>query len=248
MINSLRSEWIKVRTVRVNFVLGAIAAAFPIVIVALIAALASNEANAADDLVGVVTATMVLTSMLLGVIGALNLTSEYSHNTIRSSFAATPQRSRLLLAKAAVAAVSTFVAAAIIEIIAYLVGATILSSRNAEVTLSGSDKAAMLGAVVLATLLALFGYGLGLIIRNSPATVAILILWPLLLENIARAVLSAAGVEQQTAWLPYQSAIIMANPDLDAAEPGRLHGAIYMGAVVIGLVIIGFAVNERRDA
>ena len=73
MINLFRSEWIKVRTVRVNFVLGLIAAAFPVVVIALIAALSSDERGTARDLVGAVTGTMVLTSLLLGVIGALNL-------------------------------------------------------------------------------------------------------------------------------------------------------------------------------
>ena len=248
MIDLLRSEWIKVRTVRVNYVLGIIAAAFPIVVIGLIAALSSDERSTADDLVGAVTGTMVLTSLLLGVIGALNLTSEYSHNTIRATFAAAPQRIRVLIAKALVTLASTMIAAAVIEAITFLVGSVILSSRDADVTLDGSDKAAMIGAVLLAGLLALLGYGLGLLIRNSPATVTILILWPLLLENIARGVLSAAGVEDGTPWLPYQSAILMANPDLSDSDPSRLHGGLYLGAVVLTLIIIGLAVNKRRDA
>ena len=111
-----------------------------------------------------------------------------------------------------------------------------------------TTRAAMIGAVVLAGLLAMLGYGLGLLIRNSPATVAILILWPLLLENIARGVLSAAGVEDPTKWLPYQSAISMANPDPSEGEPSRLQGGLYLGAVVLLFIVVGIFVNERRDA
>ena len=248
MINLMRSEWIKVRTVRVNYVLGIIAAAFPIVIVGLVAALTSDEQSVADDLVGAVTGTMVLTSILLGVIGALNLTSEFSHNTIRATFAAAPQRTRVLLSKAIVTLLSTLIAAAIIEALTYLVGSLILSSRDADVVLDGSDKAALIGAVVLAGLLSMLGFGLGLLIRNSPATITLLILWPLLLESILQGVLGAAGVEEPTPWLPYTSAILMANPDLGDSDPSRLHGGLYLGSVVVGLIIIGLAVNKRRDA
>jgi ABC-2 type transport system permease protein len=248
MINLLRSEWIKVRTVRVNWVLGILAAAFPVVLIALVAALTNDVRSTADALVGAVTATMVLTSLLLGVVGALNLTSEYSHNTIRATFAAVPQRINVLVAKALVTLASTIACAALIEAVTFVAGSVILSSRDGEIDVSGSDKAALVGAVVLAGLLAMLGYGLGLIIRNSPATVAILVLWPLLLENLARGVLAAAGVENGTPWLPYQSAILMANPDLSDSDPSRLHGGLYLGTVVLVLVIVGLFVNKRRDA
>ncbi len=248
MMNLVRSEWIKIRTVRVNFVLGLIAALFPLIVIGLVSLLSGDEQQVADDLVEAVTGTMVLTALLLGVIGALNLTGEYSHQTIRTTFAATPQRSRVLLAKAFVTAVSTLVFAALVEFLTFILGSVILSSRDADVKLDGSDKAALLGAVVLAGMLSLLGYGLGLVIRNSPATVATLILWPLLLENIARGVLGAAGIENQTPWLPYQSAISMANPDLAPEDPSRLQGGLYFGAVILAFVIAGLFVNERRDA
>jgi len=248
VINQLRSEWIKIRTLRVNFVLALIAALFPLIVVGLVTLLTQDEQDVADNLASLVTGTMLLTTMLLGVIGALNLTGEYSHQTIRTTFAATPQRSRVLLAKAFVTVVSAMVFAAIIEFLTYLTGSIILSGRDAEVLLDGNGKAALIGVVVLAGLLALLGYGLGLIIRNSPATVAVLILWPLLLENIARGVLGAAGVENQTPWLPYQAGLSMTFVELEPGEPSRLQGGLTLGAVVLVFVIIGLFVNERRDA
>ena len=38
-----------------------------------------------------------------------------------------------------------------------------------------------------------FGFGIGLIIRNSPATVSILLLWPLLIEGLIAFVFSLLG-------------------------------------------------------
>ena len=248
MSDLLRSEWIKIRTVRVNFVLAIIAGAFPIIIVALVAALTSDIRQAGDDLVGLVTGTMIVTALLLGVIGALNLTTEYSHNTIRTTFAAVPQRRNVLFAKALVSVVICVVYAAIIEVVTYAVGSVILNGRDANVELSGEDKAAMAGLVALVGLLVLLGFGLGLIIRNSPATITTFILWPLLLESIARGVLEAAGVDNATPWLPYQSAFTMANPDPDPSDPGRLRAGLFLAVIVLAFLVIGTMINEKRDA
>jgi len=248
MTDLLRSEWIKLRTVRVNFVLAIIAAAFPIIVVILVASLNSNVRDAGADLVGLVTGTMVVAALLLGVIGALNLTSEYSHNTIRTSFAAVPQRRNVLMAKAGVSVVVCVLYAAVIEIVAFVTGSLILNGRDSNVELSGHDKAAMLGLVVLVGLLVLLGFGLGLIIRNSPATITTFILWPLLLENIARGVLEAAGVDNATPWLPYQSAFTMAKPDHDPGDPSRVRAGLLLGVIVLAFLVIGTIVNDKRDA
>ena len=248
MIDLLRSEWIKLRTVRVNFVLGIIAAAFPLIVVTLVALLSRNVTSAAGDLVGVVTGTLVLTALLLGVVGALNITSEYSHGTIRTTFAAAPQRPNVLLAKAIVTCVATMTFSAVVELVTVTIGSLVISNRGGHMHITGSDQAALFGAVVLAGMLSLLGYGLGLLIRNSAATVAILVLWPLLLEGIVGAVLGVAGVDNPRPWLPYQSALRMANPDLAAGDPNRFRFGLFLAVVVLVLVIIGMVVNDRRDA
>ena len=63
--------------------------------------------------------------------------------------------------------------------------------------------------IVLAGLLALFGYGLGLLLRNGPGAVSIIILWPLLIEGILSGVLSVAGVEDPERFMPYGSAFAL---------------------------------------
>ncbi len=249
MIDLVKSEWIKLHTVRVNYVLAIIAAAFPLVVVILVTTLSRYpEERSGNDLVGIVNATMVLSALLLGVVGALNLTSEYSHGTIRTTFAAVPQRTNVLLVKAVVAVVATMTFAALTMLATYGIGSVILSGRNANLSLDGNGRNALMGLVILCGLLSLLGYGLGLLIRNSAATVAILVLWPLLLETIANVVLQAAGVDNPLPWLPYQSAFVMLNTDLGHGDPSRLHGGLYLGSVAVVLIAIGIVVNERRDA
>ena len=59
---------------------------------------------------------------------------------------------------------------------------------------------------------------------------------------------TAAGVDKPTPWLPYQSALQMANPDLDPGDPSRFRAGLFLGVIVIAFVVIGIIVNDRRDA
>jgi ABC-2 type transport system permease protein len=105
--------------------------------------------------------------------------------------------------------------------------------------------------VAFAAIVALLGYGLGLLIRSTPAAVSILILWPLVAEGIVGAVLRAAGFETAFKWMPYQAGINMGNPTLgdDGGESlGRVAGGLYFFAVTAAIGVIGAASTIRRDA
>ena len=74
-------------------------------------------------------------------------------------------------------------------------------------------------------------------------------LWPLLLENLARIVLAVAKVKDPTVWLPYQSALRMVStPEFSSDESSGLAAGIPLAIVVIVLVAVGIMINERRDA
>jgi ABC-2 type transport system permease protein len=181
------------------------------------------------------------------VIGALNLTGEFSHGTIRNTFAATPQRRKVLIAKAVVGWIATTIFASFVAVVGYVVGSTIFNSRGANLQFESNHYSALIGIVLLAGLLSLLGFGLGLLIRSSPATVVVFVLWPLLLEGLIALVLHVAGVDEPTKWLPYNAAIQMGDPTPEG-DVGRWNGGLYMGAVVLAMIIIGIIVNERRDA
>ena len=119
VIRTIRSEWIKIRTVRMNAVLAIIAIAFPLIVVILTAALGSAENASARDLVGLTTGSSVITAMLIGVIGAAGITGEFGFNTIRPTFAATPNRWKVIGAKAIVTMVVAIVIEALVVVLAY---------------------------------------------------------------------------------------------------------------------------------
>ena len=251
MINTIRSEWIKLRTVRMNFVLFVLAVAFPVVVSVLVASLASIDDLKVDDVVGLVTGSSVVTALLLGVVGAVSISAEFAHGTIRPTFAATPKRMRVLISKAVVIALFAAVAEALVVVFCYAVSSAIVSSRGAHLSLSDQPEArsALIGIVVFAVIVSLLGFGIGMVIRNTPAAVAVLILWPLVVENIILAILSAAGVHNPQKFLPYISGFGLGNPNAPTSESlSRVAGGLYFGAVTAVVAMAGALITARRDA
>ena len=251
MINTLRSEWIKLRTVRMNLVLFIIAVAFPVIVSILVASLGDIDDLKVSDVAGLVTGTSVVTALLLGVVGAVSISAEFAYGTIRPTFAATPQRMRVLASKAIVTALFAAVAEALVVVFCFVVSSAIASSRGASVSLNGEPeaRAALIGIVIFAVIVSLLGLGLGMVIRNTPAAVAVLILWPLVVENIIFLILSAAGVDNAARFLPYISGFGLGNPDAATSENlGRVAGGIYFATFTAVVASAGAVITARRDA
>jgi ABC-2 type transport system permease protein len=254
VINALRSEWIKLRTIRMNWVLFFIAAAFPLVIVVLVVSLSDIDELVAEDVIGLLTGTSVITAMLLGVIGASTITGEFGFGTIRVTFAAIPRRMVVLVAKAIITVLTALVVEAIVVTLGWFAASAIASGRDHPIDFgdSPSGTAPVVGVVAFAAIVALLGYGLGLLIRNTPAAVAILILWPLVAEGIVGAVLEGAGVEGAFKWMPYQSGINLGNPEIgsdgNGDSLGRVAGGLYFFGVTTVVSGIGAFLTRRRDA
>jgi ABC-2 type transport system permease protein len=251
MINTIRSEWIKLRTVRMNFVLFIIGVAFPVVVCVLVSSLIDLGDLKITDVAGTVTGSSVVTALLLGVVGAVSISAEFAHGTIRPTFAATPKRMRVLISKAIVTALFAAVAEALVVIFCFTVSSAIATSRGAKLSLSDRPeaRAALVGIVVFAVIVGLLGFGIGMVIRNTPAAVAVLILWPLVVENIIMAILSAAGVNNPQKFLPYISGFGLGNPNAPTSENlSRVAGGLYFAAVTAVVAIAGALITTRRDA
>ncbi len=251
MINTLRAEWIKLRTITVHWMMVIIAVGFPVVVTTLMSIFGQLYEISAISVAELIVGLMVVSAMLLGTTHAIGLTSEYTHNTIRPTYAATPTRVKVLSAKLILATVVSIVVAIVTVVACWAVASLILSSRGVDgISLRAAGVLTQLiGAVVLSVLVSWFGFALGLIVRNSPATIAMLLLWPLLIENLVSGLFYVIGWENARRYLPYQAAIeatINANEYGNAL--GRPMGQIYFGAVALGLVAIGMALDHRRDA
>jgi ABC-2 type transport system permease protein len=158
---------------------------------------------------------------------------------------------RVLIAKGIVTVIFAAVAEALVVIFCFAVSSAIATSRGASLSLSGQpeSRAALIGIVVFAVIVSVLGFGLGMVIRNTPAAVAVLILWPLVVENIIMAILSAAGVEHPQKFLPYISGFVLGNPEKPSPDSlSRIAGGAYFAAVTVVVAAIGALVTARRDA
>jgi ABC-2 type transport system permease protein len=245
VIDAIRSEWIKVSTIRVTWILALAAAAFPLVVTVL-TAIFSEDPPTGRDLAGLVAGLTIVSAMLLAVVSSLSITNEFSHGTIRPTFAALPDRLRPLLAKPIVQ-----VAIAIVLVMAIVVAGWVSGSALAEGTQSLDDDGvlpSLVGVVLLAVGLSLLGYGLGLLLRNTAATICLLLLWPLIAESLIAGLLVAVGAEGAIALLPYTSGFNMAVVDPDPDSFGRVGGGLYFFAWVLVILVIGIVAARRRDA
>ncbi|MEM9748352.1 MAG: hypothetical protein AAF945_16780 [Actinomycetota bacterium] len=250
MSNVAASEWLKLRTIPLHYILVSVGAAFVMVIVVLVAALNGDpEFFFSEDLANLVGVTSVVAALSVSVVSVLAITGEFAHNTIRPTLAAVPDRSRAFLGKGLVLAAVAAAAGAMTAWVPYLVGLVIFNVRGADIGISGDDGslAILVGLPFFFVLLALFGYGLGLLLRSLPGALAIVILWPLLVEGIIASVLNVAGVDEPLQFLPYQSSFALVTADTDDFFYGRVGGGVFFGLVVLVLIAGGIVVNSRRD-
>ena len=145
VIDALRSEWIKLRTILMNWILIAIAVAFPPIVCILTTALQKEDDITSENVVGLVSGTSVVTALLLGVIGATAITGEFGFGTIRPTFAACPRRHTVVIAKAIVTAVVAVLAETVVVVVdLHRLLAHRLGTRRADLDLrrAGGQRAA----------------------------------------------------------------------------------------------------------
>jgi ABC-2 type transport system permease protein len=232
------AEWIKLRTLRsTTWVAGAGLAAS----VALGTVAGLNTKTAGGDPTSNVLAGIILGQVVLGVLGALVMTSEYSSGSIRVTLSAVPRRGLVLLAKAAVVGLAGLVVGELTTFASFLLG---MAAMRSSVPHPSLGDPAVLRAVALAgaylTLTALTGLGIGAVLRHGPAAVAtvagLLFVLPLVVgatraigaarflpELIAGNSLAAVKQVQGFTWSPWlELAIVAAYPVLLLAAGGWL--------------------------
>ena len=168
-------EWQKLRTVRSTWFIVAIFAAGMIGLAMLAAshenyAQMSTAGRASFDPTYDAFLGLVLGQLLLGVLGVLGITTEFSSGMIRATFAAAPRRPLVLAAKAAVLGAVTLAAGKVSAFAAFFAGQGMLKAPAPHATLG---QPGVLRAVLMAgaypALIALISLGIGAIIRHTAA-------------------------------------------------------------------------------
>jgi ABC-2 type transport system permease protein len=209
---AIASEFTKIRSVRSTYwTLGALFFVSVGLAVAITAGTAANFANNPGNKAGFdatqasLGAFFELGQLIIAVLGAMVITSEYSTGMVRTSLTAQPRRGVVYAAKAIVFTAVTLVISIVTAFIAFFIGQAIYSSKgvsasvfhtvtvpaNANVncgpggctaTFSGTDVitasavlTAIIGTALFVTIVALIAFGVGSIVRHTAGAIAIVI-------------------------------------------------------------------------
>jgi ABC-type transport system involved in multi-copper enzyme maturation permease subunit len=209
---AIASEFTKIRSVRSTYWTLAVLLVISIGIGAAISAGAASQIHGDPTQKVGFDATQVslfaffeLGQLIIAVIGAMAITSEYSTGMIRTSLTALPRRGVVYAAKAIVLAGVTLVVSLVTSFIAFFVGQAILSGTGVSASLfgsvtvptgtvqvqpggagkavfgsstlvsSGTVLGAIIGTALFVTVVAVIAFGLGAIIRHTAGAITTVI-------------------------------------------------------------------------
>ena len=115
---------------------------------------------------------LYLGQLIIAVLGALTITSEYATGMIRTSLAVQPRRGTLFAAKAVVFAVVSLITGLLASFASFFIGQAILSSKHLNTTLSQPHVLrAVIGGGLFLAVCGLLSFGLGAILRHTAAAI-----------------------------------------------------------------------------
>ena len=244
----VRGEWIKLRSVRSTVIVFAVAMA---AVIGLGLIFSSSSGSGPRDLVDPVSRSLAgfnLSQMIIGVLGVLVVTTEYTTGLIRTTFAAVTTRTPVLWGKAIAFSLATFVIMLPAALIAFFGGQAVYSGSLQ--TLGISDPGALrvvIGSAVYCVGVGLIGIALGFLLRSTAAGVGVLFMSLLLLPGLI-GLLPGSWTNSVTKLLPSEagSAFMTISPgrDLLSSTAGF---AVFVGwvALLIGAAAVTL---KRRDA
>lgn len=253
----LRSEWIKMRTLRSTWMTLA-GIAFALVGFGLVAALtASGQVDPGNggprdfntgDPVGTVLAGANFAVLIVAVLGAMIGAREYTTGMIRTTLTAVPKRLPVLWAKLATFSALIVPVLVVGLLVAFFAGMHILDAGDAE-TVAWSDDGvarAIFGSAGNLIGIGLMGIALGVLLRTTAAAIGTVIGGILFVPTLATALLPESwdGVLQYLPSNAAQSFTTVA-PDAAALLSPAMGMAVFTGWVVLAIASAAFALRRR---
>ena len=258
MIGVLKSELFKLRTTRATKIVVLSAILLPAIIFTLTSMFTFQNSEVEDSLASMMGTFAPLTGLLLGVVGVLCSTQEYSQGTIRITLVATPSRLKVFVAKILTTVVVSVTSSLLMLLLCLVPSQLILSSRtnkigeNIDLTFEviGSDVRVLFSVVIIGTFLSILGLSLGLIFKSSPGAISALLIWPTILEGMVFGLLSLAFKDSNIfRYAPIQGngfRLIATSFNFD--NNTWVVSLTYFSAFVAVFTVLGAVLFSRRDA
>lgn len=260
----LRSEWVKLRSLRSTVWSYLIVIAISLGMAALMSfsmaygfdgTMDGSTMPAADQ------TTMVLQSavfgvyfgqLVVGVLGVLVISGEYTTGMIRSTLTAVPKRLPALAGKGVVLFVATFVVGLVANLLAFLTSSIVFAGVDVSANpFEGDVLLALAGGALYLALVSVFALGVGTMLRSSAGGIAAVLGLLLLVPTI----LQLIPAEWATDMIPY----LLSNAGMTmftaiGADPATIVGpnawqSLLVVLAWVGVSLVGASVLlKRRDA
>ncbi|MER7481991.1 ABC transporter permease [Streptomyces sp. NPDC126510] len=168
----LRSEWLKVRTLR--SLPGALLALLAVTTAFSAIAGASDASDPGFDPLFTALSGVIPGQIAVITFGAVAVSSEFHQGALRLSLAAVPRRGRWFAAKAAVVALPALLVGLVTALSALLAGRAGLGAA-ADGLSAGEQVRGVVGCGVYLMLMALFAAGIAALLRSGVATLSLLV-------------------------------------------------------------------------
>ena len=186
MINLIRSEVLKVRSTQVWLwmVLPAVALTALATIGTVYGSITDHDRSGVPIRYYDIFTQSGGAAVALLVIGILGLTTEFRHKTITPTLLATPRRWSLLIGKAISYVLFSIFYAAICVAVNFAIAIIWLNAKNVPVQLTHGVPGGVVKAFLALVLTALFGLGLGALVKNQAAAMVIGIFYFAIISNL----------------------------------------------------------------
>ena len=259
LARTIRSEFTKIRSVRSTYwtllllVLTGVAwcVAYCLGTVHQWPHMSAQDRSGFDATQNSIIGLAMLGQLVIVVLGALMITSEYSTGLVRTSLTVMPRRGTLYAAKAAVFTVVSLVVSVAASFGTYFLGRVLLASTHAPMSLS---QPGVLRSVIVTALYVevcgLFAFGVGALVRNTAGALTLAYGCLALLPELIRALPDSLH-NALIRWVPGGDALNAMTATLGGSRPllfsawGEL--AVFAGYAAI-LLAAGAVLFSRRDA
>lgn len=247
-----RSEWIKFKTLRSHWVMLAASFLFSLGMLSLAVGFYDAEPdiprealNNTESLIGAVTGfSTPVAGILLAVLGVMVISGEYKSRTVLPSFSAAPIRSEVIAAKGIILSAISLVTSLLIVAVNTTIGIFWLDKKGFDIDFGAKGLfQATGGAVLYLVILALFGFGLGMLLTNQSLAITLVTIIPLVVDSALGALIPGNWIKQV---LPFTAGSALFQPGGTETVDVWQGGAI-LGLWVSAIVIAGGIAFERRD-
>ena len=256
ILRSVRAEWIKFWTLRSTWITSFITIALTVLFGAGLTAAFGQSEQYQDAAKDFITQGLTFGQVVVAVLGALIITGEYSSGQIRSSLAAVPKRGRLLLSKAVVLAVVSFILGSVSVFLSWAISKPFLGEHAGSLT-DAHYAGYIWGSGLAYAVIALMTLGIGFLLRSTAGAITVIVS---LLFVVAVPLQLAASkwewINKVIGCLPSTVSSAVSDPFQNATQWGGdgvqflSHGqaiAVFVAWALVPL-IAAWVVFSRRDA